>query len=115
MPIKLRENQYRGVNAHLHSLFQSDYGGWETFHADHIALLRQGLQAHLPETSGYFVLSERSLQIRLDAIENPTRKTFTTYPDIEVFGTRIRERMDAVRAAVGQPPSTTLDSPPETP
>ncbi|MDZ4765058.1 MAG: hypothetical protein SGI73_10955 [Chloroflexota bacterium] len=71
MPIHLRDNQYRGVNAHLHSLLQSDYDGWETFHRDHIGYLRLELERALPVESGYFVLAERSLQIRLDARDNP--------------------------------------------
>ena len=39
MPVHQRDNQYRGVNAHLHSLLQREGGGWEMFHAAHITHL----------------------------------------------------------------------------
>jgi hypothetical protein len=60
--IRTLANQYRGVNAHLHSLWQSA-GGWDNFHNRHIGdlagLMRQQL---LP--MGYTAAMEASLQIR---------------------------------------------------
>lgn len=60
MAINLRENQYRGVNAHLHSYLQQ-MGEWESFHSEHITHLREALQAILP--AGYRARTERSLQL----------------------------------------------------
>jgi Protein of unknown function (DUF4058) len=57
-PIK---NQYRGINAHLHSYWQAE-GGWDSFHTNHITDLMRVMEAHLPE--GYVADIEQSLQIR---------------------------------------------------
>lgn len=61
MPIILRENQYRGVNAHLHSALQAN-GQWPTLHTPLITLLGRALNRQLP--TGYLVKMEQSLQIR---------------------------------------------------
>lgn len=73
MPIHLRENQYRGVNAHLHSFLQNEPGGWwETFHSSHVAHIRDVLDTILP--AGYYALNEKSLQIDRYDVEEPTSK-----------------------------------------
>lgn len=36
MALITRQNQYRGLNAHLHSYLQSKKGDWENFHFQHI-------------------------------------------------------------------------------
>ena len=36
------KNQYHGINAHLHSYWQS-MGGWHSFHGKHIADLLRAL------------------------------------------------------------------------
>jgi Protein of unknown function (DUF4058) len=64
--IQLRENQYRGINAHLHSLLQSEGGGWESFHNAHITNLTEAIDLLLPE--GYYVLNEKSLQLEDDPL-----------------------------------------------
>lgn len=61
MPLYFPHNLYRGVNAHLHSYFQT-YGGWQGFHNNYIALLSGEISRHLPP--GYIVDTEQSLQIR---------------------------------------------------
>jgi hypothetical protein len=53
-------NEYRGVNAHLHSLLQNRAGEWESFHSAHIVDLARAIDANLPP--GYFARVERSLQ-----------------------------------------------------
>jgi hypothetical protein len=69
MPIHTRTNQYRGVNAHLHSHFQSK-GGWKSFHNNHIGDLAKTIAALLPP--GYTVDIEQSLQIEIDGyLERP--------------------------------------------
>src|SRR5262245_50751774 len=70
MPVRSVKNQYLGINAHLHSLWQAE-GGWNNFHNRHIGdlagLLRQKL---LP--MGYTATIEESLQIRrlADSLHN---------------------------------------------
>jgi hypothetical protein len=61
MPLHLRKNQYRGVNAHLQSYFQT-HGGWSSFHARYIVYLGDHLSERLPP--GYLVDVEKSLQIK---------------------------------------------------
>lgn len=61
MPIRLRENPYQGVNAHLNSYLQNEPGGWESFHAEHIIDIARIVNANLP--AGYYTRPEKSLQI----------------------------------------------------
>src|SRR5262249_12894430 len=61
MPIHRRENQYRGVNAHLQSYFQNK-GGWSSFHTSYITHLAAEINDYLP--TAYLVDIEQSLQIR---------------------------------------------------
>jgi hypothetical protein len=62
MAVRSIINQYRGVNAHLHSLWQAE-GGWNNFHNVHIADLAKLLRATLLPL-GYTARIEESLQIR---------------------------------------------------
>lgn len=55
-------NQYHGINAHLHSYWQS-MGGWHSFHGNHIADLLRALRAALLPM-GYTADLETSLQVR---------------------------------------------------
>ncbi|MEZ4659234.1 MAG: DUF4058 family protein [Caldilineaceae bacterium] len=65
-PVRSIKNQYRGINAHLHSYWQSA-GGWHEFHATYIIYLANTLKAILLPM-GYTAAIEPSLQIRrLDA------------------------------------------------
>ncbi len=57
----MRENQYLGVNAHLHSYYQS-HSGWEGFHTNHITKLAEAIDQLLP--AGYEVGIDESLQIQ---------------------------------------------------
>jgi hypothetical protein len=61
MAVRSSQNQYLGVNAHLHSDFQSK-GGWASFHTGYINDLARAINSKLPP--GYLVDIERSLQIR---------------------------------------------------
>lgn len=62
MAIHQRQNQYPGINAHLHSYLQHEPAGWEEFHAAHITHLAEALDALLP--AGYLVHLEKGMQIR---------------------------------------------------
>jgi hypothetical protein len=61
-PVRSVKNQYRGINAHLHSYWQAE-GGWDSFHANHITYLTSALKAKLLPM-GYTAESQQSLQIR---------------------------------------------------
>jgi hypothetical protein len=63
--LRLRDNQYRGINAHLHSYLQQ-HSEWSMFHSNHVVDIQQALQALLPPETGYFVVSERSIQLIRD-------------------------------------------------
>lgn len=60
--VRTIRNQYQGINAHLHSLFQAE-GGWDGFHANHIADLMRLMSAQLLPM-GYVADIQQSLQIR---------------------------------------------------
>lgn len=62
MAVRSVKNQYRGINAHLHSLFQAE-GGWGGFHTRHIVHIADVLAAQL-RPLGYMVQIEESVQIR---------------------------------------------------
>lgn len=71
MVVRTHPNQYPGINAHLHSQWQSE-GGWDEFHASHIVYLAAALKAQL-HPMGYTAGIEQSLQIRrYDSIAEPT-------------------------------------------
>jgi uncharacterized protein DUF4058 len=61
-PVRSVKNQYVGINAHLHSYFQRE-GGWDGFHANHIADLMRLMSAQLLPM-GYVADLQESLQIR---------------------------------------------------
>ncbi|MBC8100043.1 MAG: DUF4058 family protein, partial [Armatimonadetes bacterium] len=61
MPIHLKHNPYKGINAHLHSDFQHT-DGWGGFHSAQIIDLMRALDRKLP--AGYIVDNEQSMQIR---------------------------------------------------
>ena len=61
MPVHARKNQYQGINAHFNSWLQDTFGGWRTFHNNHITNLVEFLNRQLPEN--YYAVSEQSLQI----------------------------------------------------
>ncbi|MCB0061616.1 MAG: DUF4058 family protein [Caldilineaceae bacterium] len=56
------KNQYLGINAHLHSHWQT-VGGWSDFHSAHIGDISKTLKAQLLPM-GYTTEIEQSLQIR---------------------------------------------------
>lgn len=62
MPIQSVKNQYPGINAHLHSLWQSE-SGWSDFHTRHMVHLADALTTQVRKL-GYTVQVEQSLQIR---------------------------------------------------
>lgn len=82
MAVRSLVNQYRGVNAHLHSNFQSQ-GGWDSFHTNHIADLGEYINDHLPP--GYIVDVERSLQIREFHADTGERLLQRRRPDVTIY------------------------------
>ncbi|MBC8099265.1 MAG: hypothetical protein H7Y11_07460, partial [Armatimonadetes bacterium] len=53
MPIHLKHNPYKGINAHLHSDFQNT-DGWSGFHLMNLGHLLEAIDTQLPP--GYVVL-----------------------------------------------------------
>ena len=77
-PIRSIKNQYTGINAHLHSYWQSQ-GGWNRFHGNHIADLMRLLSTELMPLS-YVAELEPSLQIRyLDTPDSDPESDVTIY------------------------------------
>ena len=62
MAVRSVINQYRGINAHLHSYWQ-ERGGWNNFHNVHLGLLAIMMRQQLV-SRGYTAIMEQSLQIR---------------------------------------------------
>lgn len=86
MTLQTPDNQYQGVNAHLHSLFQAGTDGvqWRSFHAMYVALLTVHLNGLLPRR--YRAFEENALQIW---IEPPVNEPYSQrrYPDVSVIRT----------------------------
>ncbi len=80
MPIHRKQNQYRGVNAHLHSYFQQR-GGWADFHNAHIADLAGALARALAAYPDYTVRLEPSLQTAYYDVFTNASTTSTPRPD----------------------------------
>lgn len=68
-PIRTIKNQYRGINAHLHSYWQGR-GEWNNFHNVHVSLLTSALRKQLLPM-GYTARMEESLQIRRFSDDRP--------------------------------------------
>lgn len=110
MAIHFRENQYNGVNAHLHSLLQRDGGGWEVFHGAYITYLTEMIDSVLPE--GYYVLNEKSLQINsLDTFTGDTKRT-RSRPDVSIYETS--DSVSGINVATAEVAPTLVLSIPET-
>jgi hypothetical protein len=82
-PVRSIKNQYRGINAHLHSFWQAR-GGWSSFHTAHIVYLVNALKVQLLPI-GYTAEIEPSLQIR--RIGDPS-ESVSEYPeaDVAIYG-----------------------------
>ncbi|MEL7235998.1 MAG: DUF4058 family protein [Chloroflexota bacterium] len=76
----MAENPFPGVNPYLNSVLLQPGGGWEMFHAEHIAMIRRKLDVIMPEN--YYSASEKSMQIGLPDASLPAMRT---QPDVSVF------------------------------
>ena len=86
MTLHLETNGYHGINAHLHSYLQQ-HNAWSLFHGEHITHLRAALQAQLTPATGYFVVSEKSLQIIRDDLISGTSTQSKSIADIGIYQT----------------------------
>ena len=80
MPIYLDNNPYQGVNAHLHSQFQTKgdaLSTWSAFHASHIIHLADRLNTALPRN--YRAVAEQSLQVLSPGGKGIRRPDITIY------------------------------------
>jgi hypothetical protein len=102
-PVRALKNQYRGINAHLHSFWQAT-GTWGRFHNAFITHLTEALRLDLLPR-GYIVEMEESLQIRRVGPEllpgqRPRADTIIYDPD--------RQRA-AAPSAIAEAPLTVAD------
>jgi len=81
VPIHVRENLYRGVNAHLQSEFQTPESDWVGFHDAFVVDMTRAITEKLPY--GYYALNEKSLQLLQVESGAKTR----TVADIAIIGT----------------------------
>jgi hypothetical protein len=84
LSVHTRKNQYQGVNAQLHSYFQSQ-GGWSSFHTTFISALARDLNTQLPD--GFVVDIEQSLQIR-EIHPDTGERIRRPEPDVTIYRTR---------------------------
>ncbi|PJF29193.1 MAG: hypothetical protein CUN52_09620 [Phototrophicales bacterium] len=85
MVIKTRDNLYKGVNAHLHSMAQNPSKSptiWRSIHLAHITYLTDALNAQLPES--YVARAETSLQIWVEDADADLLKQQTPIPDTSI-------------------------------
>ncbi len=93
------KNQYRGINAHLHSYLQAE-GGWNEFHSRHIVHIADHIQAQL-HSLGYTVGVQDSLQIK--RIEGGS-----SYPESDVLVYDTRPTRGTISGSYAVEPSMTL-------
>jgi hypothetical protein len=114
MAIQSRKNQYRGVNAHLHSLLQAEVTDWAVFHSAHIIDLARAIDGKLPP--GYIVAPEKSLQIREydpDTGERiPLRGNPSISPDIGIYDINSTRNKSPSGASITTTPTLTLSPEP---
>ncbi|MDZ4765980.1 MAG: DUF4058 family protein [Chloroflexota bacterium] len=111
-PIQSRQNLYGtpdkpAINAHLHSVLQNKYSGWESFHGSLIQEFGAAIQAQLDVVypNRYAVEPTLSLQLRDHASERPKKRSFV--PDASIFE---RQRPSVGAAAITIPePTLNLD------
>lgn len=95
MATRSTRNQYRGINAHLHSLWQAE-GGWDEFHTSHIVYLANALKAQLLPM-GYTASIQQSLQIR--RYGEPAGRPES---DVTIYDVTPARRAESARGTVGQ-------------
>jgi hypothetical protein len=81
MAFHSEQNLYPGINPHLNSYLQSEGGGWESFHAEHIIAMARTLDQILP--SNYYAVAEKSLQISEIGLAAESQRR--TRPDVSVY------------------------------
>lgn len=81
MTVSSIKNQYPGINAHLHSFWQS-VGGWSRFHTNHIPDLMRTMRPLLLPL-GYTADLEPSLQVR--RIDDDDKTIDTPESDVTVY------------------------------
>ncbi len=107
MPIRSAKNEYRGVNAHLHSYFQNK-GGWEGFHNKFIGDLAAALTTLLAPK--YTVDTEQSLQLHLPLTDEDvfTRPDLTVYDADPALAHQSTPQSSAAVVTLTQPVSATF-------
>lgn len=97
-PIRAVKNQYRGINAHLHSEMQA-HSTWITFHNSHISHLAEQLSIQL-RPLGYIADIEQSVQIR--RLDRATEH----HPQADVLITRLQSPAESYTGISAAPELT---------
>lgn len=111
MGLYFRENRYQGVNAHLHSLFQSglERYQWTSFHTSFITYFSGHLNGVLP--SQYRAFSEQSLQIQIEPQDGTLPYSQPRRPDISITSDYLfPESVNPVAAVATRTWEATLDA-----
>lgn len=87
-PIKTARNQYRGINAHLHS-YLLDVGGWPALHNNLLPDITKALKARLLPM-GYTAETEQALQIR--RVDDSFEKISRPRSDISIYDVAPQQR-----------------------
>lgn len=113
MPLHLRQNQYTGINAHLHSSLQNDVDAWGVFHGTHITLLAMEIDGLLPP--GYIAEPERGLQIKayhpVTGDEIRAERAKRRRPDITIYETTPTPASTPTNTIPGNITAPTLEVP----
>jgi hypothetical protein len=97
---------YRGINAHLHSVLQNQYAGWEEFHGTHTTHIAEFIDRILPPR--YLAKPQRSFQITAIAADELESQTLRiARPDATIYEQRAWTS-STVSAADAASPSLTL-------
>jgi len=103
MAIHSERNLYPGINPHLNSSLQSEPGGWQSFHSEHVVDILRGINERLP--TGYFARSEKTMQISEIIPPIGGRSPGSTVPDVTVFRARNMPSSSGSTMLMATPPS----------
>jgi hypothetical protein len=99
MPIQSPKNLYPGINAHLNSFLQSEDGGWESFHVEHLVQIAHALNRLIRPR--YVAAPERSLQISQTSVFEEVRSRVR--PSVTIFQRSAQPMVSGAALAPAEP------------
>ncbi len=103
-PIYLKQNPYRGPNAHLLSLQQTprpNVSLWHSFHNQLIVFMTQAITKVLPQ--GYVAINDQSLQIQARLPNRNIETLPPRYPDVAVYARTVTRTHQTGESAILNP------------